>query len=206
MTRSQNLRLRLTAENVVATIKDCFYTAEELAELEKISGQRMPAGAVHVDGVLLTKVGFCPERLERHREDVASMLSELPEQFFKGTGDSFSCAHFTRDGQWWGEHRNVEALLLMAIGLKLAKFVFPRELWSTLPEGIPYFVVLKTPEDEIAKFTFQASKVPLAMKRGTMDEVASMVAARKTCLACKNGDHEVSLGPEEACDCPCHGG
>lgn len=44
------------------------------------------------------------------------------------------------------------------------------------------------------------------LKRGTMDEVTSTGAFRKTCLACKSGDHEMSLGPEETCDCPCHGG
>lgn len=33
-----------------------------------------------------------------------------------------------------------------------------------------------------------------------------MAARRTTCVCCNHGDHEVSLGKGESCDCPCHGG
>ena len=57
------------------------------------------------------------------------------------------------------------------------------------------------PDDEVCLMAGVRARSVLAA-----DEVTSMAASRKTCLACKSGDHEMSLGPEEACDCPCHGG
>lgn len=99
--------------------------------------------AVIIEGVINT-FGFHPQRLEATRPQVLEWLHELPEAFLesKGGGWSFLNACVDRSGRQWGEHRNIEQLLVLGIGLGLAKIQFPRELWSALPGGMPYFVVL----------------------------------------------------------------
>jgi hypothetical protein len=128
---------KLTAESVEAVFMDCLFRKEEIVE-----PGRAPDGAVLVDGVL-RKFGFQPDRLESHRQTVRDMLAELPIEFHKNTGGgwSFLNACMTRDGTQWGEHRNMEQLFVLAIGLGLAGWLLPREVWSALPGSVPYVVV-----------------------------------------------------------------
>lgn len=50
-----------------------------------------------------------------------------------------------RDGEQWGEHRNIEQLLVLGIGTKQAKMLMPRDTWAALPGGMPYFMVCDKP-------------------------------------------------------------
>lgn len=141
----------LTAENVDTIIKDCLFTDEEVVDLSlhgvdsNDTEALAEAGhAVIVAGVVRS-FGFHPERLEKHRDDVKSMLAQLPEEFRedKGGGMSFLNAVVRADGEQWGEHMNVDALFTMAVGLKLATYMLPREMWSAFPGGMPYISVHK---------------------------------------------------------------
>lgn len=88
--------------------------------------------------------GFHPGRLESHREQVKAMLAELDDSFQAkgGGGMSFLNACMTKDGEQWGEHRNMEQLFVLGIGLGLAKWLSDRSLWRAMPGGMPYVVVL----------------------------------------------------------------
>lgn len=98
---------------------------------------------------VMRKFGFHRERLANHKEEIAQMLDCLPDQFRldKGGGWSFLNACTTKDGDQWGEHRDVEQLLVLGIATEQAKILLPREMWNVLPGGMPYFAVVSKAND-----------------------------------------------------------
>lgn len=123
--------MNLTAQNVQSVLMDCLFQKDEDT-----------SNRVEVRGIVNT-FGFHPARLESHRADIASMLGDLPSAFrqSKGGGWSFLNACMTNDGVQWGEHQDMERLLVLGLGLKLVDFMMPREFWSQMPGGMPYFAV-----------------------------------------------------------------
>ena len=97
---------------------------------------------VEVDGIL-NPYGFHPERLETSRKQVEEWLAQLPDSFHKsgGGGMSFLKACETRDGERWGEHRSMDMLFCLGMGLGLVFCPIPRNLWSVLPGKVPYYVI-----------------------------------------------------------------
>lgn len=120
--------MKLTAANVHAVIKDC---------LNDTDGEMCKA--------VLVSARLDSKRLEAHREQILSMLSQLPEQFMRscGGGWSFLNACVDADGrQWYDAHRTIDILVLLGIAIGAVEFVFTqRELWRVLPGGMPYFVI-----------------------------------------------------------------
>ncbi len=129
--------MNLTAANVNQVFVDCLFTTEEMRQ-----ANGNPDPAIIVEGIGV-KFGFHPGRLESHRADVASMLSELPPEFMKngGGGWSFLNACVTKDGVQWGEHQSINELVCLGLGLNMVQWMFEREMWQDLPGGMPYFVV-----------------------------------------------------------------
>lgn len=125
------------ASRIDNILTDCLFTPDELA-----AGGMTPEDAVIVTGIVTT-FGFHPGRLQSHREEVRALCAEIvPDAFYpdKGGGMTFLNLCVTRDGDQWAEHRNAEALYVLASGLGLAKSLMPRELWGMLPGGVPYIV------------------------------------------------------------------
>lgn len=89
--------MKLNATNVNTVFLDSLFKDNELTNGE-------PTNFIKAEAVM-TKVGFHPERLESHRNDIKTMLSELPEPFFKnmGGGWTFLNAIETKDGEQWAE-------------------------------------------------------------------------------------------------------
>jgi hypothetical protein len=100
-----------------------------------------PSDAIIVDGIV-RKFALHRQRLESHRPGVIEMLSALPDEFFEGKGGGWTFLNMCNDkgGHQWAEHRDMEALCVLAIGLKLGHFQMPREMWSAFPGGVPYVV------------------------------------------------------------------
>lgn len=121
----------IDANAVVETLKQCLFTQEEI----NAAPNGVPLNVVWVQGVQM-QFGLHPERLESTREQVQQWVHALPEQF--NAGWSFLQMCVDREGTHWGEHRNMEALLVLAIGLKLMKYCAPKEVWPLLPGGVPY--------------------------------------------------------------------
>lgn len=98
---------------------------------------------IKTDG-LINNITFNPERLESHREEVRLMLNELPDEFMasKGGGMTFLNACNDKHGNLWtGSQAAMAKLFELGIALGIAKFSFPREFWSALPGGMPYYVI-----------------------------------------------------------------
>ncbi len=97
---------------------------------------------VMVKGLTLT-AGFSKCALDRYTENIVAMLAELPAEFHEqsGGGMSFIYGAMNRDGRQWGEQYHVEELIMLGIGIHRVQFQFPRDLWPSLPGGLPYFMV-----------------------------------------------------------------
>ena len=127
--------MELTSKNVEKVFKDCLFLDDENHD-----------NYIKAEGITLS-VGFHPERLKSYREDVRTMLQCLPIEFQRtpeGEGGwSFLNACNDKDGkQWTGEQKIMEQLFLLGISLNLAQWLMPKEMWSALPGGVPYVVVL----------------------------------------------------------------
>ncbi len=98
---------------------------------------------VKAEGIMCT-VGFHPERIESHRAEVESMLSQLPDDFKTsgGGGMSFLNACMDKEGNHWAEHPTMEKLFQLGIALGKVKYCLPREMWSAFPGGMPYVSIL----------------------------------------------------------------
>lgn len=125
--------MELTAENVTNTVMACLYETppEDTSK------------AVMVEGIV-RRFGFDPERLKAREADIASMLSQLPKEFMAdgGGGCSFLAACNRADGeQWTGLHQTMDELFCLGMAIGKVRLCLPRDLWSALPGGMPYYAV-----------------------------------------------------------------
>lgn len=129
--------MKLTAENVETIFKDCLYR-----NIEIVVGKPIPE-PITVEGIVVD-VAFHPEKIQVHKEAIIELLMELPATFQRnvGAGWSFLNACETKDRKQWGEHINVEQLFVLGMAIGKVEYVFPREMWPTLPGGMPYLVIL----------------------------------------------------------------
>jgi len=106
----------------------------------EIKDNTPPADAVLIEGIV-SNFGFHLGRLNNNKSEIIDMVMQLPDELMeaKGGGWSFLNLCTTRDGVLWtGEHRTMEQLLCMAIGLGIAKYNLPRDMWDVLPGSMPY--------------------------------------------------------------------
>ena len=96
--------------------------------------------AVLAEGIV-RKFGFHPDRLKGHQSEIVAMLEQLPEEFHND-GWSFLNACIDRDGNQWGEQRDVEELFALGGALGIVKCQMPRDMWSMLPGGVPYYTII----------------------------------------------------------------
>lgn len=124
--------MKLTSENVREVFLDSLYKESETDR----------SGAVMVAGIIKS-VGFHPERLNANKEKIIDFLNQLDDNFKEscGGGYTFLSVPFDKNNVQWGEHINAEELCLLGMGIKKMGFLFPRELWTALPGGVPYLVI-----------------------------------------------------------------
>ena len=119
-------------QRVTDIFRDCLFNeGEDTTEHVKAPG-------------ILHNVGFHPGRLEWNKTEIEAMLDELPDTFKKsgGGGMSFLNACVDRHGeQWTGLHLTVEQLFMLGVAVGKAELLLPRERWSMLPGGMPYYLV-----------------------------------------------------------------
>jgi len=122
----------LNSKNVEDVFMECLFNEGENTK-----------NAIKVEGIVST-FGFHPDRIKEHKDDIYSMLKELPGEFQKdiGGGWTFLNACNTKDGTQWGEHQNIEQLFTLGIACGKAKFLMPRDMWGMFPGGMPYCEVM----------------------------------------------------------------
>ena len=127
----------LTPSRVQEILVECLFKEGEPTENHVVG-----------EGVMFS-AGLHPERLAAHKEEILSLLHQLPDDFRedKGGGWSFLQACMTRDGRQWGEHRNIDELLVLGTATGQAKILSLRETWGLLPGGMPYFSVVGLPPE-----------------------------------------------------------
>ena len=112
----------------------------------------IPNNAVMVEGVV-SMYGLHPDRLEESREKVVELIEELVDDGFlvdKGGGQSFLNLCKNRAGdQWTSFHKVMEAFMCLAMGLDLAGFCAPSDMWEAFPGGMPYVWFRTSLEQEI---------------------------------------------------------
>lgn len=148
MPRVARKPMKLTAENVVAVTKDCLYTDEEI---QQIGLDNIESKALMVEGVV-SKFGFNPVKIEKHRKDIRDMCECLPEEFMQNSeagGHTFLRACVDKDGVQWGEQRTVDNLICLGLATGDIQFLIKdRTMWQILPGGVPYFYVTEEYKDE----------------------------------------------------------
>ena len=107
---------------------------------EEIQDGEAPQDAVIVQGIQ-QKFGFHPRRLEQSRPEVSKIIKEVVQDVFlqsKGGGMSFLNLCMDRNDNQWAEHQTMDEFCCLAIGLKLADWCVPKEMWGMFPGGMPY--------------------------------------------------------------------
>lgn len=149
----------MTTENLRSVMFDCLPAGdggEQVAALQERLKEvgiedLIPEGehCVAADGLLFARgavagMAFIPEKIEERLEDIKGLLSNLPKEFQSEEGDgwSFLNACYTKDGDHWGEHRDIDELLLLGLAAGQVQILLPREGWKVFPAGMPYFRVL----------------------------------------------------------------
>ncbi len=124
--------MRLSSELVEKVFMGCLFT-----EGENTSDRVVAEG-------ITSNVGFHPGRLGGHRDTVVEMLDGLPDSFKEsgGGGMSFLNACEDKDGQQWtGLHQRMEQLFQPGRAIGRARCPVAREIWPSLPGGMPYYIV-----------------------------------------------------------------
>lgn len=123
----------LTSEAVSKLFAECLFKEEE----DKTN-------FIAAEGITV-KVGFHPGRIQENKEKIKELLMELPEEFMEdgeSGGMSFLAACEDKNGhQWTGLHSIMQELFLLGIASGQAKELLPRDLWVSLPGGVPYYSV-----------------------------------------------------------------
>lgn len=84
-------------------------------------------------------------RIEEKVDEISLLLGQLPESFRKtgGGGDSFLNIYKDRNGiRWAGLQQQVERLVMLGLAAGKLYCQVNRSIWSSMPGGVPYYVIL----------------------------------------------------------------
>jgi len=129
--------IQLTPQQVSAVYKFCQIHSSELRDGKPIDGDM-----VVVPGITSSQHNFNNIRLEKQKEEIISMLSQLPKKFRKDQGGGWSFLNMCtlEDGTLWtGMHIIMEMLVCLGIAIEKAGYCLSdRDLWQAFPGGMPY--------------------------------------------------------------------
>ena len=176
--------LLIDPKEVNEVFLSCLYTEREIEDVEGV-----PEGAVLVEGIQ-NKFGFHPGRLEENREKVKKWLEALPRKFRRdvGGGWSFLKACDQQNGvQWTGFHERMDQLFCLGIGLGMVESRLPKNMWSTLPGFMPYYVIdVGTTSDDVIEDSEVEEEVVIRTKSAWQKDA---------CLFCsKPAEYEAMFG------------
>jgi len=123
----------LTSQNVEEVFFNCLFKEGENTD-----------NPILADGIM-SKIGFHEKRLNNNSDNITSMLNKLPKEFQKNSGGGMSFLNACDDcdgNQWTGSHTTMEQLFQLGLALGKVKCLIPRDMWRSLPGGMPYYVVI----------------------------------------------------------------
>lgn len=128
------------ASRVNSVFMNCLYQHDEISAM-KLPPWTQPSEGVLVEGLRYT-LAFHPLRLQAYRAEVIEFVQAMDPAFHSGSGggSSFLNLCMDKDGEQWGEHRECDQLLCLALACGFASYLMPREFWSAMPGGLPYIV------------------------------------------------------------------
>lgn len=124
------MKKKISASRINAILKDCI--AKEGEEAVAVSG-------------IIQSFALNEHRLEKYRNEMIEIIQLLNSNFFTESEDGAGGASFIhlaldKYGNQWGEQKNAEELVVLALGLGLCKRVGPMSMDREFPGGVPYFV------------------------------------------------------------------
>jgi len=126
--------MNLTAENVISIFENCLMTVDDENIFDIVMGEGIMGNA-----------NFNPERLKGNEQFICDMLNDLPDSFKKDGGGGMSFLNMCQDKndrQWADLHQTMDMLVCLGNSIGKLSFLMPRDMWSMLPGGMPYIVVL----------------------------------------------------------------
>ena len=117
--------------------RDCLFRDDEIKDGKPIMEPLVVEGIVR-------KYGFHPERIKNYQDKIIQELQDLPDTFYEGKGGGWSFLNLCNDKnghQWTSFHLVMEQLVCLGIAIGMVEYVLPREMWSSLPGGVPYIVI-----------------------------------------------------------------
>lgn len=124
--------MQLSSQNVDSLFRTLLFEQEELSP-----NGNPPDDAILVDGVRM-RVGFHKGRTLEHKEDIVSLLDQLTPDLKDGVSLLSLCQD--RDGRLWGQHRDVDLLMMLGMAVDCIVYCAPRDMWEKLPGGLPYYL------------------------------------------------------------------
>lgn len=124
--------MKLTAQNVREIFDFCSFKSDSNPELLWV-----------IEGINLN-ARLHQNALSLKREEIESMLYELPDSLKKSIGGGMSFLNMCQNSkgeQWCDLHETMDQLVCLGKGIGKLRFLMPREMWDVLPGGMPYIVV-----------------------------------------------------------------
>lgn len=120
----------INAKRVEEILIDCL-----IKDSDHIHCDKLPEDKVVITEGIINNYGFYRERLESYRGEVESLVNNLSPYIKEGV--SFLNICMDKENNQWGEQRDCENLVCLAIGLDIIHYVLPKEAWFLLPGNVP---------------------------------------------------------------------
>lgn len=137
--------MELTAININQIFEDCMFETTPKPGTKYIHSQGFAAN-----------VGLDPAKINKYSTTIKELLDKLDVRFNEssGGGQSLMDAGYDKNGKRWGGLDSAEQLMILGIASGWAKYLYPRNMWYSLSNGLPWFVVvnkqIKVKENEYA--------------------------------------------------------
>ncbi|MGF7535774.1 hypothetical protein AAGG74_19135 [Bacillus mexicanus] len=112
---------------------NCLYEKTEV-----IDG-KVPEDAIVVQGIV-NCFALHPLRTRMYKETIKKYLGEISVDLSKGQHFLNLC--YDKKNYQWGDHRQVEQLVVLSIANNLLEYTLPKEYWG-LTKGLPFVITTK---------------------------------------------------------------
>lgn len=124
----------INAKRVEEILIDCL-----IKDSDHINCKKLPKNKVVVVEGIANKYAFHRERLESYRGEVQGLINNLSPDIKEGI--SFLNICIDKENNQWGEQRDCENLICLAIGLEIIRYMLPKEAWFLLPGNVPIIII-----------------------------------------------------------------